>query len=152
MITVTFTSGHTSIKRGKRIRQYKPTLASLDRLSNLVFYGPTDRSYTSRSSTYAWCGLSTLTHNQRAVYDVLRSHQYQYNRSKETLDFIASARDTFPHLCHAEYNDNKADLHYLLASKECAIAVGIHPVLIEQLSPCPHGKAQSRCYSCYTTY
>ena len=68
---VLYTTGHISIRRGRVTRQYpNPTRASFHRLCRTCGDGPTDYLTTNRSTIYIWHGLSTLTTDQRKLYDL----------------------------------------------------------------------------------
>ena len=73
--TVCFTQGHISVKRGRITRQYhNPTQASFHRLGDLTFSGAVIMlPRTQRSFGFRWYGLSTLTHQQLALYDLFLS-------------------------------------------------------------------------------
>src|SRR3990172_1625966 len=69
--TVVLTQGHISIRRGRVTRQYLTlTKASFRRLTRTCGDGPTDYLTTNRSVIYIWHGLSTLTADQRKLYDL----------------------------------------------------------------------------------
>ena len=125
--TVILTQGHISIKRGRVTRQYTdPTKTSIIRLCNLLNYGPADSRYTQRSSVHEWHGLSTLSPSQLKA---LRLYLNALRQDKDNRDYF-----------------------YGFGVRDTCLAIGIHQVLLEQYTPCKHGKARSVCYTCYTEY
>ena len=80
MITLKFTNGRISLRRGRVTRQYTPRAASYVRLINLIHNGPFDfLNTTNRSTIYIWEGYKTLTYPQRQALDT-------YLLSKSTIN------------------------------------------------------------------
>jgi hypothetical protein len=107
MITVRFHTGRVSIQRGRVTRRYTPSKVSMLRLSNLAYNGPTTESTTIRSFIFTWQGLSTLSHNQRAVYAL-------FLRRKEGFN--------------SPVTDNA--YYHILGIRDACVALGINPVLL----------------------
>lgn len=129
MITVCFTHGHISIRRGRITRQYIPTRRSLDRLCHLLNYGPCETVYTVRSSIHTWYGLSSLTDVQLCLF---KEYAQAYARF--------------------ELNLNRSDIFwYMDGIRESCKLVGIHSLLLESIHPCIHGNIPSICYTCATS-
>ena len=125
--TVIYTTGHISIRRGRVTRMYTdPTKTSIIRLCNLLNYGPADSRYTQRSSVHEWHGLSTLSEPQTKA---LRLYLSALTHEKDNRDYF-----------------------YGFGVRDACLAIGIHQVLLERYTPCKHGQARSRCYTCYTEY
>jgi len=116
---ITFTSGHISIKRGKKIRQYTPGFTNYKRLSELVHNGPCyHHDHTIRSEIYLWCGESTLDYNQRELLDNLMN----IINNIELTDYE-----------HPDFKRN--DLSYLYGYREACRNAGIHELLLRYDKP-----------------
>jgi len=90
---VILTQGRVSIRRGRVTRQY-PTLtkASFSRLTRTCGGGPTDYLTTNRSAIYIWHGLSTLTADQRKLYDLWRMMRHETFRGADELWILGYLR------------------------------------------------------------
>lgn len=81
---IKLTTGHVSIRRGKKIRIYRNvTYKSAMRLNSILVDGPTIHFYTNRSSVYTWMGYSTLTRIERNVLKSLYAAQNEINKNPD---------------------------------------------------------------------
>jgi hypothetical protein len=129
VITVLFTQGHISIKRGRITKQYVPTMRSFNRLCHVLNYGPCETRYTVRSSVHTWHGRSSLTPMQIEL-------------------FVAYARAYHNFATHLD----RADMFwYMDGLRDACKIAGVHKLLLESINPCIHGNIPSICYTCATS-
>jgi hypothetical protein len=140
MISICFTQGHISIRRGRVTRQYaRPTLTSYRRLATLCQYGPCDEThYTNRSSVTVWHGLSTLDVSQRAIYRLYLDANRDYQIAYDTMALTARANGGYFHQTGRPFELCQYALHYMLGVKNALQATGIHPVLLDPTYRMPH--------------
>lgn len=135
-ITVIFTTGHISIKRGRVTRQYVPTMCSFKRLCHTLNYGPCeDGQSTQRSSIHYWRGVSSLDDTQLLLF---KAYAAAYRKWDCSLD--------------KENDKQELAFYYRMDGirEACKIA-GIHTLLVESVTPCIHGNLPSKCYTCATS-
>lgn len=157
MVTVLFTQGHISIKRGRVTRKYgyvghDISRASFERLCHVLNYGPCeDGRSTQRSSIHYWHGRSTLNHAQIVLLDLYAHLVKLYEIEKEKVHQACKENSCYPFQTLG-YESMSCRLDAAIACKDACIAAGIHSTLVESITPCQHGNIQSKCYTCYTTY
>ena len=88
-ITISYHSmGLVSIRRGTgHSRPYTPTMSSMKRLRDIVSKYGMHVSNTSRLVQYKYCGLSSMTPEQRKIYTAYKKWLHDIDMGKLTPPF-----------------------------------------------------------------
>jgi len=87
---ITFTTGYISIRRGRITRKYILNLKALQRLENVLMFGPVTCRYTQRSSIYVWYGQSTFDPVQKALLKAYYASVMDYRRTGDKSNLYVS--------------------------------------------------------------